>query len=198
MRDPQSLHLGPKTLADLLKIPEGERRHEIIDGELVEKSASAPRHGVSQGAVVSSLRPSFSRKSGGPRGPGGWWFATDIEVTFAPHQIFRPDVLGWRRERVHKLPEEFATTVVPDWVCEILSTNRGDDLVKKFRAYHQARVPHYWVLDPLDFTLTVYRWLDSGYVVAQRAEKGERLRPEPFDAIELEVSVLFGEDESET
>lgn len=193
----KKLELGTATVADLLAIPEEQRRHEIIDGELVEKKAATPSHGVAQGAVVAYLRPPFSRKPGGPNGPGGWWFATDIEVTFAPEQVFRPDVLGWRRDRIAKLPDEFATNVVPDWVCEILSTNRGDDLVKKFRAYHQARVTHYWVLDPLDSTLTVYRWLESGYFVAQRAARGERLRPEPFDALEFDVGAFFGDDEQD-
>lgn len=191
------MHFGKATLSDLLAIPEGERRHEIIDGEVTLKGAATPGHGAAQAAVGGSLWGPFSRKPGGPNAPGGWWFATDIEVTFGPHQIFRPDVLGWRRERVPELPEEFATSVVPDWVCEILSTNRGDDLVKKFRAYHQARVPHYWALDPLDFTLTVYRWNEGGYLVAQRAERGEKVRPEPFDALEFEVAVLFGDDPQE-
>ena len=197
MSHAKNLEPGGATVADLLAIPEERRRHEVIDGELVEKKAATPGHGRAQGRIVAGLVPAFDRKPGGPRGPGGWWFATDTEVTFAPHQIFRPDVLGWRRERVAKMPEEFATDVIPDWVCEILSTNRGDDLVKKFRAYHQARVAHYWVLDPLDSTLTVYRSEEGGYFVAQRAERGEKLRPEPFDALELEVGVLFGDDESE-
>lgn len=187
---------GTATLADLLAIPEERRHHEIIDGEVVPKDAATPRHGTAQLAVGRTLGP-FSRKVSGPRGPGGWWFATDIEVTFAPQQIFRPDVLGWRRERVPELPEDFATAVIPDWVCEVLSTNRGADLVQKLRAYHAARVPHYWVLDPLDFTLTVYRWNEGGYLIAQRAERGERLRPEPFDALEFEVGVFFGDDEQD-
>ena len=48
------------TIADLLAIPEAERRHEIIDGALVAKEAASGRHGVAQvrahlagGAVVT-------------------------------------------------------------------------------------------------------------------------------------------------
>ncbi len=197
MSQAKKVQTGKATLADLLAIPEGERRHEVIDGEVMPKEAATPRHGAAQLAVGGSLRAPFSRKPGGPNGPGGWWFATDIEVTFAPQQIFRPDVLGWRRERVPVLPDDFATSVVPDWVCEILSTNRSADLVKKFRAYHEARVAHYWVLDPLNSTLTVYRWNEGGYLVSQLAERGEKVRPEPFDALEFEVAVFFGDDAQE-
>ncbi|MDX2092607.1 MAG: hypothetical protein SFX73_32380 [Kofleriaceae bacterium] len=37
--------LANATIADLLAIPEHERRHEIIDGVLVEKEAASGKHG---------------------------------------------------------------------------------------------------------------------------------------------------------
>jgi hypothetical protein len=33
-------------------------------------------------------------------------------------------------------------TVRPDWVCEILSTNRSNDLVVKMKILREAGVPH--------------------------------------------------------
>ena len=84
----------------------------------------------------------------------------------------------------------------PDWICEIVSnSNRTTDTVIKLRRYHQAGVAHYWILDQVDTTLTVHRYTSDGYLVALRATAGERVRAEPFDAIELEVSVLLGADE---
>jgi Uma2 family endonuclease len=68
------------------------------------------------------------------------------------------------------------------------------DTVKKVRRYHQAGVAHYWILDPIDRTLTVYRNGPEGYVVALAAEVGEKVRAEPFDAIELSVAGLLGDD----
>jgi hypothetical protein len=38
------------------------------------------------------------------------------------------------------------------------------------------------------------RWNESGYITVMRAERGETIRPEPFEAIELAVGTLFGED----
>ncbi|HEX2685394.1 MAG TPA: hypothetical protein VHN14_02190 [Kofleriaceae bacterium] len=54
------------------------------------------------------------------------------------------------------------------------------------------------MLDQADRTLTVYRHTPDGYLVALRATAHERVRAEPFDAIEIAVAVLFGEypDES--
>ncbi|WP_437984573.1 hypothetical protein [Sorangium sp. So ce117] len=40
----------------------------------------------------------------------------------------------------------------------------------------------------------MHRWTPEGYLVALRAERGERIRAEPFDALELQVGVLFGDE----
>jgi Uma2 family endonuclease len=86
--------------------------------------------------------------------------------------------------------------VRPDWICEIVSdSNRTTDTVTKLRRYHQAGVSHYWIVDQLDRTLTVYRHTEAGYLVSLRAEARERVRAEPFEAIELLVAVLLGEDD---
>ena len=42
--------------------------------------------------------------------------------------------------------------VVPDWVCEVLSTNRRKDLVHKRHVLHARGVRHYWLADPYERT----------------------------------------------
>ena len=95
--------------------------------------------------------------------------------------------------------ENFATlrtTVLA--VRELVSPgNAKHDTVKKLRLYHQVGVPHYWLVDPRDSTLTVMRWSEDGYVTLMRAERGELVRAEPFHAIELAVGTLFGDDPPE-
>ena len=71
------------------------------------------------------------------------------------------------------------------------------DLVRKKRIYHQHQVPHYWIIDPRDETLTVHRWGPDGYIQVLLAQRGERVRAEPFQAIELPVGTFFGDDEEE-
>jgi len=185
---------NPATLEDLLAIPEAERHHEVIDGELVEKGAATGEHGGTQADLVTSLNSRFGRRPGG-RWPGGWWFATEVEIVFARGQIFRPDVIGWRRERAPQRPTGTPITLLPDWICEILSTNRSNDLVKKKRVYHQCQIPHYWIIDPAEQTLAVHRWGPDGYIEVLAAQREEVVRAEPFDAVELSVGVLFGDDE---
>lgn len=43
--------------------------------------------------------------------------------------------------------------------------------------------------------VAVYRWHPDRYVEVLIADRDERVRAEPFDAIELRVRVLFGDDD---
>lgn len=187
---------GPATLADLLALEEDvRRRYELIGGELVERGAATGRHGGAQGQAFHLLSPYNRRGGGPPERPGGWIFAIEVDIYFDEQNTLRPDVAGWRRERLVELPAEFPVRVLPDWTCEVLSTNKRNDLIRKKRVYHQHKVPHYWILDPGEETLLVCRWASEGYLEVQAAERGERIRAEPFDAIELPIGVFFGDDE---
>lgn len=180
------------TVEDLLAIPEDQRRHELIDGVLLEKEGATSRHGAARLRLGRALGP-YDRKPGG-RWPGGWWFATEVEVLFGD-DVLRPDVVGWRRERLACAPDEFPVRTRPDWICEILSTKRRNDLIKKKRAYHRSELPHYWLVDPELETLTVLRHRPEGYLEVLAAERDQVVRAEPFDEIELHIGVLFGDDE---
>jgi Uma2 family endonuclease len=183
----------PATTADLLAIPEEERFHEIIDGELVRKAMPSGKHGSAQLRLGRIVAP-YDRHPR-PPGPGGWWFASETEIELAPDQVYRPDVAGWLRERLPELPGQIPITVRPDWVCEVLSpSNRRNDTIKKRRNYHRAEVPYYWLVDPMEETLEIFRWHTDGYLQVLAAERGDRISPEPFNAVELQVGVLFGDD----
>jgi Uma2 family endonuclease len=187
---------GHKTLADWLALPE-DARFELIDGELIEKAAPTFDHGRAQGHSYLVIGGQFDRKPGGAGGPGGWWIGTEVDVAM-DGRGYRPDLAGWRRDRVPAPIKERPVTVRPDWICEIVSdSNRSTDTVIKLRRYHQAGVPHYWIIDQVDRTLTVHRHTTDGYLVVLRAEAHEHVRAEPFDAIELHVAVLLGDDSDE-
>jgi Uma2 family endonuclease len=84
----------------------------------------------------------------------------------------------------------------PDWICEVLSaSNPGTDRVKKLNHYHQFGIPHYWIVDPMEEAISVFRWTEEGYLLVLAATSEARVRAEPFDAIELSVAGLFGKDD---
>lgn len=188
--------LRPATLAELLALPNEGQGYEIVGGELVEKETSG-EHSRAQSRVNRVLSPPFDRRPGG-RNPGGWWFATEALIDFGASGKLRPDVVGWRREKVPVAPTGTVVTQIPDWICEIISpSNASNDTITKLRAYHQAQVGHYWLIDPVNETLAVYRFTRDGYLHVLGAKRSERVKAEPFDAIELQVGVFFGDDEDE-
>src|SRR5690606_25519968 len=128
---------------------------------------------------------------------GGGWFATEVEIWFEDTQVFRPDIAGWRRGRLAEPPREGPIMGGPDWVCEILSKNRRNDPIKKKRVYHRHEVGYYWIVDPIEETLAVHRCHGDGYVETLAADRDERIRAEPFQAMDFRVGVLFGEDDEE-
>ena len=182
------------TADDFWAIPEAERFHELIGGELIQKATPSGEHGDAQAGIVGAVRTPFQRARG-RGGPGGWWIATEVEVRLETDEIVRPDVAGWRRERCPERPTGSPVHVRPDWACEVISpSNSTHDTIKKLRLYHRVEVPHYWLVDPRDATLTIMRWSADGYITVLRAERGDVVRAEPFEAIELAVGTLFGDD----
>ena len=185
------------TFADLAVLGD-DVAAEIIAGEIIEKASPTMEHGRAQKALGGHLHRRFDRRPGG-RWPGGWWIGTEVNVEYQPHELYRHDLVGWRRERVPECPTGRPVHVRPDWVCEILSpSNEKRDLVDKMRTLHASGVPHYWILNPEERVIVVHRHSGAGYVVVTTASSGETIRAEPFEDVELRVGVLFGdEDEDE-
>jgi Uma2 family endonuclease len=174
-----------------------DERVEVHAGQAVPKEAAKYEHSDAQGGVAVAIRGPFHRRSGSG-GPGGWWIATEAEVAYAGW-TFLHDLAGCKRDRLKEKPSGRPVRVVPDWVCEILSSNRKHDTVTKFDVLGRAGVLHYWLIDVDARELVVHRlertgWLRVGAFVA--GEPGQRARIEPFDAEEIEVNVLFGDDPS--
>lgn len=189
-------HAKLATALDLENLP-GDVRAEIIHGAVVQKAGSSGEHGTSQLTFGGVLARRFQRGPGG-RWPGGWWFVAEAEVEYEAHEVYVHDVAGWRRDRMPAAPTGRPARVRPDWACEVLSpTTAKRDRVDKFQVLHRWEVPHYWLVDPLERTLVVYRWQPRGYLVALTAGAGDVVRAEPFDAVELKVSVLFGLEDDE-
>jgi Uma2 family endonuclease len=168
---------------------------ELIDGEIVEKAAPTAEHGSATfrfGGVLDG----FNRRPGGPRGPGGWWLMAEVEVLYErTTEVFRHDVLGFRRDLHPERPTGMPVRVRPDWVCEILSPSTARyDVVQKQRTLHAYGVPHYWILAPEHGTLTVQRHAETAYLRVLDAGIGDVVRDEPFDDIEFAVQELFGRD----
>lgn len=180
------------TAADLAAIPDHDRL-EIVGGGIVEKAAPSAAHSFAESRLGGVLH-GFNRRPG-TRGPGGWWILTEIHVEYPAGEVYCHDAAGWRRDRIPERPGGWPLKLRPDWVCEIVSPkHERQDFIVKPRVLHAARVPHYWAVHPEEKMLLVHRWADAGYTVVLTATSGDLVRAEPFDAVELDVSELFGDE----
>lgn len=180
------------TYADLLSLPEGTRG-EVLGGQVVIPPAPLPRHSRAQRALGRFLGGPFDDDDG-RGGPGGWWILAEVDVRLSPHDVVRPDVAGWKRERIPNPWDESPIEVVPDWICEVASpSNVAQDRVRKRALYARTGVSYYWLVDPEARTLESLRLDRTSVTLIEVGAYDDTAiaRIAPFDAIELEVSRLF-------
>lgn len=177
----------PATYEDLLAVPD-HMVAEILDGDLFASPRPAPRHASATSGLGGALYAPFDRGRGGP---GGWRILFEPELHLG-RDVLVPDLAGWRRERQPALPDTAYFTVVPDWVCEVISPSTASmDRVRKLAIYAREQVSHAWLVDPIARTLEVLR-LDAGrWTILTTVADAGLVRVEPFAAIELDLSWLW-------
>ncbi len=177
----------PATYADIEALPE-HVVGEILDGELIVSPRPASPHAVAASRLSVELGGPFDRGKGGP---GGWVILYEPEFHFGP-QVIVPDLAGWRRERMPQIPDVPFFELAPDWLCEVLSPSTARiDRSRKMRHYARARVQNVWLVDPLATTLEVYRLDGEGWRLVDTYAGDEQVRPEPFDALPLDLTNLW-------
>ena len=106
--------------------------------------------------------------------------------------IVVPDLAGWRRERMPEIPDDTAFTLAPDWICEVLSPHTARlDRVKKLPIYAREKVAWAWLVDPVLKTLEVLRLEGPSWLLVAAYAGDDKVRAQPFDAIELELAGLW-------
>lgn len=181
----------PASYADVLSAPP-HMVAELIDGELLLNPRPAKGHAVAATALGEELGPPFKRGRGGP---GGWIILDEPELHLGA-DILVPDLAGWRRERSEVMVADHPYfTQAPDWVAEVVSPRtRKYDRTDKLRIYARERVGWTWIVDPLARTLEVLRLGGDGHWIVLAAHRDDaRIRAEPFDAIELDLSILWAD-----
>jgi Uma2 family endonuclease len=175
------------TYADLASVPD-HLIGEIIDGELIVQPRPAAPHARAASRLSMEIGTPFDRGRGGP---GGWIILYEPELHLHGDALV-PDLAGWRRERMPELLHVAAFELPPDWVCEVLSeSTQRHDRVQKMSIYARERVQHLWLVDPKAQTLEVYELAGSEWLRRQVGGGSDRLNAIPFDAIELELAVLW-------
>lgn len=174
------------TYEDLLAVPE-PLVAELIRGTLITMPRPAVRHARAATQLGGELHGFGSRRGG----PGGWVLLYEPELHLG-QDVLVPDLAGWRRERMPELPDAPFIELSPDWVCEVLSpSTEVIDRADKLPIYAEQRVAWVWLLDPIVKTLEVFQLDGRTYRLLRTSKEDQKVRAEPFEALELELSVLW-------
>ena len=143
---------GEYTLEDYLALPDTVRA-ELIDGRLYYLAAPTYTHQFYGGQVFAQMTV-FRNAHEGPCMP--LMSPLDVQLDCDDKTVVQPDVVivcdrdKFRNGRVFG---------APDFVMEVLSpSTRQRDLIIKLNKYWQAGVREYWIVDPREETVTVYRF----------------------------------------
>ena len=179
----------PATWEELEQVPE-DLIGEIVAGEIVV----TPRPDVPHMEVTSFLGDVLSAPfRRGIGGPGGWVIFDEPRIRFG-EDVRVPDLGGWRKERWVNVPRRGPIPILPDWICEVLSrATERQDRTTKMALYARAKIRHLWLITPESRTLEVYRLEPAGWLLTGTHADRDRVRVEPFDAIEFDLSLLWGE-----
>ncbi len=175
------------TIEDLDACPEDGNRYELIGGELFVSRAPGLRHQ----RVLHNLQFEFelylkSRRIG-IIVPGAGAVFSDYD-TVIPDLVF---VLNERWESVITGPR---ITGAPDIAVEIVSPgseNRRRDLSVKRQLYAKYGVAEYWVFDPENRSVDIYRLVGQTLEIIATLINDEEITSPILPGFHLKVSAIF-------
>lgn len=176
------------TYEDVLNAPENMIA-ELIDGQLYTSPRPSGPHTNAASVLGMILGPAFQF---GTTGPGGWWILDEPELHLSG-DVLVPDLAGWRRERMPQVPKSHIFDIPPDWACEVLShSTERIDRARKLPIYARHGVRHSWLVDVEQQFLEVKRLVNGSWTDVAIFTADEAVRAEPFDAIEIDMTLVWG------
>lgn len=138
------------TVEDIERLPEGERA-ELIDGEMYSMASPTLTHQDMLSWFTMKIG-SYIMEHGGKCRVLPAPFA--VYVLNDDRNYVEPDISVICDES--RLDEK-GCHGAPDWIIEIVSpASKYTDYVKKLNLYEKAGVREYWIVDPLQKSVTVY------------------------------------------
>ena len=143
------------TYEDYVQFPDDGLRHEIIEGDHYVSPPPLVRH------QRILLRLSHLIQTYLDTNPVGEMLFAPVAVLLSEFNVFEPDLFYMCAARLHLLTEKNLQGA-PNLVVEILSpSTKSRDRHLKRDVYERTGVEEYWVVDPDQNVVDVYRRHDS-------------------------------------
>jgi Uma2 family endonuclease len=176
------------TSADLLALPIDGKRHELIDGVHFVNPSPVPRHQLVLGNLYFAIRGFVEERD------LGTVFFAPLDVVLSDFDLVEPDLLFISHQRRAILEKRFIRGA-PDLAVEVTSpSTRRLDVVLKRRAYRKFGFAEYWIVDPEQETIDVFRgggeWLEPALRLS-RAQGLQMLTSPLFPGLALDLATVF-------
>jgi Uma2 family endonuclease len=146
------------SVTDLESLPDDGNHFELIEGELFVSRAPSLKHQIVVKNFIGEIDTHLKTNPTGTVLPGPG-------VVFSEWSGVIPDVAYASAERWASIASAQGFTAAPDLVTEVLSpgkANEDRDRVAKRQLYGKYQVTEYWIADPEQRTVEIYRLGASG------------------------------------
>ncbi|MEJ5338585.1 MAG: Uma2 family endonuclease [Aquificaceae bacterium] len=168
---------------DYLKL-EGEKRYEIIDGELVEMPAPGVRHQE----ILKRLARHFETVE--KRGIGLYYFSP-IDLVLSEKDVFQPDLVVVLKEN-YSIIQDRGIFGAPDLVVEVISPSTfKKDTEEKRELYAKSGVKEYWLVIPELKIIEVLTLRSGKYEVHSFACESGKVCSRLLEDLCIELEELF-------
>lgn len=129
--------------------PERQAFAELIGGEIVVSPSPTPRHDI----VVSNLKDAL--RAGAVERGLGHWYQAPLDLFIDGYDVLQPDLMVFALGDEPDL-DDLPVHNVPVLVVEVLSPgSRSRDIREKLPRYASRGIAEFWVVDPVNRTITI-------------------------------------------
>jgi Uma2 family endonuclease len=172
------------TYADYALLPEGAP-YQLIAGKLIVTPAPTPYHQMISIRLQTRLFRFVEERN------LGVVLEAPIDVYLEETETYQPDIIYIAGDRLHII-EQARINGAPDLVVEILSPSTAYyDLKKKARKYAEHGVKEYWIVDPEEKSIELYRGVEGAFVREERVEETGTVKSRLLEGFEVEAPELF-------
>lgn len=121
---------------------------------------------------------------------GGKVHVAPLRLHLRPGKFREPDLLLLLDAKDPRRQDRF--WIGADLVLEVVSKDNPErDLIQKRHEYAQAKVPEYWIVNPLNETILVYRLKGKKYLQAGRHARGAQAVSALLPDFSVNVAAVF-------
>jgi Uma2 family endonuclease len=160
--------------------------YELIKGEIMKKNAPSPLHQKIAWRIAAII-DKYLREN-----PIGQAFFAPIDVFFDEYSKAQPDLLFISEACSFIVDLQNGIMGAPDLIVEIIS--RGSikaDRFDKKQMYKEFAVKEFWLIDPKNETLEIYKFENDDYTLHQFLEVEGKIDSIVLKDLDLEFKEVF-------